>query len=727
MTLRLHRASRTDLLADELGDLLARPLADPFAEEVVVVPAKGVERWLTQRLSHRLGTGSRGGDGVCAGVRFLNPRSLVSLLLDRERDDVWDPDRLVWPLLEVIDAALGEPWCAALSAHLGHGLDGEEGLLRRNRRYSVARRLAGLFASYAVQRPRLVTDWREGQDLDGAGNKLDDDLTWQAELWRRLVKRVGGLPPDVRHTETLERLRRGGDGLDLPPRLSLFGHTRLPVTEVELLDALGELRDVHLWLPQVSGSLWDDLAGRAASGPVPREEDRAGELVRHPLLGSLGRDARELQRTLSVVSTGATGGSGAAPPPAGDRADTLLGWLQHDLRANTEPGAARREARFLRDGDRSVQVHACHGAARQVDVLREVLVGLLEDDPTLEPRDILVMCPDIEAYAPLVEAAFGMGPVSTSSTTGHGGHPGHGEQRVRADQRPVGELDPQPVRRVSGDPDPDPVSGLRTSGSEPEAGRDQRRVRLDVRAHHQDVARLEGRVVLEQADQHLAQHVDLARGPVARVHLEAAVGRVVVAAGPLVDGGGVVGAQVGLEQTQQRRPVVGGWRHRVAVREARSIEGAAQLARVAPERRQQRVADQLGRLVVLAGDGSARAAHVAERVPQGRGGLWEVEVYVAALAERSHELDLGGGEPCVPEQGQPRREVETCSPAAQGRDRRRVPDVRRRRVHATQQPPPQLGLPRQVGVEGPAGAVGVPALAPVGDERRSLGGVRREQ
>ena len=154
------------------------------------MPAKGVERWITQRLSHRLGTGARGSDGVCAGVRFLNPHSLVALLLGKERDDVWDPDRLVWPLLEVIDASLGEAWCATLAAHLGHGVDGEAGLLRQNRRYSVARRLAGLYASYAVQRPKLVTDWREGQDTDGVGSPLDDDLRWQAELWRRLIAHI---------------------------------------------------------------------------------------------------------------------------------------------------------------------------------------------------------------------------------------------------------------------------------------------------------------------------------------------------------------------------------------------------------------------------------------------------------------------------------------------------------------------------------------------------------
>ena len=66
---------------------------------------------------------------------------------------------------------------------------------------------------------------------------------------------------------------------------------------------------------------------------------------------------------------------------------------------------------MLAADDRSVQVHSCHGPARQIDVLREVLLGLLADDPTLEPRDILVMCPDIETYAPLIVAGFGLGDV----------------------------------------------------------------------------------------------------------------------------------------------------------------------------------------------------------------------------------------------------------------------------------------------------------------------------
>ena len=85
--------------------------------------------------------------------------------------------------------------------------------------------------------------------------------------------------------------------------------------------------------------------------------------------------------------------------------------------------------------DRSVQVHSCHGPARQVDVLREVLLGLLQDDPTLEPRDILVMCPDIETYAPLIVADFGLGDVV------HGAHPAH-RLRVKLADRSLIQTNP---------------------------------------------------------------------------------------------------------------------------------------------------------------------------------------------------------------------------------------------------------------------------------------------
>ena len=130
MALHLHRADRTDLLADGLGALLSTPLPDPFAEELVLVSARGMERWLSQRLSHVLGRGTGDepsreeqtarADGICAGVAFRHPQSLIAELTGMADDDPWSPDAMVWPLLEVIDGCLDEPWCTALATHLGH-------------------------------------------------------------------------------------------------------------------------------------------------------------------------------------------------------------------------------------------------------------------------------------------------------------------------------------------------------------------------------------------------------------------------------------------------------------------------------------------------------------------------------------------------------------------------------------------------------------------------------
>ncbi|UXA18864.1 exodeoxyribonuclease V subunit gamma [Mycobacterium sp. SMC-4] len=408
MALHLHRADRTDLLADGLGTLLSTPPADPFAEDLVLVSARGVERWLSQRLSHVLGR-SFGQDGVCAGVTFRSPASLVAELAGTVEDDPWAPDAVVWPLLEVIDNSLERPWCRTLAAHLGHFEHGEEQELRRGRRYAVARRLAGLFASYARQRPGLLVDWLE-QRTEG----LDRDLAWQPELYRALVDHIGARPPHIRHAEAVARLQDSSTGL--PQRMSLFGHTRLPVTDVELLHALSTHHDLHLWLPHPSADLWARLHG--VHGPVSRSADTTHRDVGHPLLATLGRDLRELQRSLPTDAvTDRCLGAAARP-------DTLLGWLQSDIAAN----AVRPAGRTHHAADRSVQVHSCHSPARQIDVLREVLLGLLDDDPTLEPRDILVMCPDIEAYAPLIVAGFGLAEAMP------GAHPAHRLRVTLADR-----------------------------------------------------------------------------------------------------------------------------------------------------------------------------------------------------------------------------------------------------------------------------------------------------
>ena len=221
----------------------------------------------------------------------------------------------------------------------------------------------------------------------------------------------------------------------LPERLSVFGVTRLDSDHRQVLDALAVHRDVHLWLAHPSPALWDHLAGGESLDTLPlRARDQSEQRVRHPLLAYLGRDVRELQLGLRAITASITDVHHPAPSVLGPPT-TLLSRLQADIAADAEPRPPA-ERPLLDPDDRSVQVHSCHGPDRQVEVLREVLVGLLADDPTLQPRDIVVMCPDIETFAPLIAAAFGLDTAETEAE-----HPGH-RLRVRLADRALRQVNP---------------------------------------------------------------------------------------------------------------------------------------------------------------------------------------------------------------------------------------------------------------------------------------------
>ena len=392
--LHVHRAERADGLVEALGGLLADPPDDPFARDVVAVPTRGMERWLTQRLSARLGARSGRADGVCANVDFPFPQRLVgdavavACGIDPD-DDPWRPERAVWPLLEVVDASLAEPWLERLARHV----EGEAA-----RRFSSARHIAGLFDGYALNRPDLLAAWARGDD-----GGVREDSRWQAELWRRLRERIPAPDPVARRADAVDRIEADPALLPLPQRVALFGLTRLPAGHLQVLSALAAARDVHLFLLHPSPALWAKIAP-ANPGVVARDDDPSANLPANRLLESWGRDSRELQLVL-----GAAGDQVHHHHEVEHAQGTLLARLQADVRADRAP--SRDDRPLVADDDDSLRIHSCHGRARQVEVVRDALLHLLEEDPTLEPRDIIVMCPDIETFAPLIQATFDAGEI----------------------------------------------------------------------------------------------------------------------------------------------------------------------------------------------------------------------------------------------------------------------------------------------------------------------------
>ncbi len=377
----LHRSNRLDLLDGPLCDLLARPLPDAITPEIVSVQSLAMRAWLEMRIAARL--------GVCANLRFPFPRDLVGELLRAVLDDnvrsldPFQPEALAWSILEILPSLLARPEFEPLSRYLAGEESGES-----HRRFQLARRIADTFDQYVLFRPEMILGWDEGRD-QGPDGPLTDADCWQIELWRALVERHGRhhaaacvqrfckLAPNAAHR--------------LPRRIFLFGISALPPLYLDLLSAVPDSIEIHLFLHELSPAQKTQLAA-GEKEPEDGGNDTLSVLGRH------GRGFGWLLR--SRARTSESGQDLFADPLADGAPPTLLRVLQtgvfHDRSLTGVPAA-----------DGSLAFHSCHGRLREVEVLHDQLLDLFEKDPTLVPGDVAVLAPDIEEYASLIDAVFG--------------------------------------------------------------------------------------------------------------------------------------------------------------------------------------------------------------------------------------------------------------------------------------------------------------------------------
>ena len=399
--MHLYSAGQARPLVARLAEVLADTPADPMTPEWMAVPSDGMRRWLSLELAGHLGSsGPDSGDGIAANFVRAYPGTLRNCVLAADRDpadaDPWSIEQLVWSVLSVGDDHADD---SVLSPFLD--------LPRGASRYANARRVADLFDRYHLHRPDMIRSWAADDPVDGTGRPIVDHAAWQPHLWQLVRQQVGEPSPPERLPDLLDRLRRGDVPLDLPARLVLFGFTLLPGRGfLELARAVAEHRDVHLFMLEpahLDAQRLHALSPCPARGGVRlRANDPTAALIEQPLLRSWGRLHRE---TALLLADGEAQGMPTPQLIDGAPADSssVLRHLQHDIRVNAEPSSLLA----FDPADRSLQFHACYGATRQVEVLRDAILHLLASTPDLTEDDILVLCPALDRFAPLVEAVFG--------------------------------------------------------------------------------------------------------------------------------------------------------------------------------------------------------------------------------------------------------------------------------------------------------------------------------
>ena len=380
MSLFVHRSNRVETLVDVLAGIVDLPLPDPLTPEVIVVPSQGFERWISMRLAERF--------GIWGNPHFPFPRrfvlDIVDLVLGSVDGDRWERDTMLWRIARLLGERSGDP----VFGDIAHYLDGDEHGVKR---VQLARRVSDTFDQYAVFRPDMVLSWQHGAGAED----------WQAVIWRCLVAEVGGDHVAARATRAIEVLGASKKKLPgLPARVCLFGLSTLAPLYLRVLEALGNRTDVHLFMLSPSRLYWGDLQGPRArqmtllGAPTVAPEDlHVGE--GHPLLESLGRLGRDFQVMLEELRGYQEGQD--LHVDSGDA--TLLRRVQTGLLA-LDPGP------FV-GADNSVEVHACHSPLREVEALHDRLLAAFAEDATLQPADVAILTPDIEEYAPLIDAVFG--------------------------------------------------------------------------------------------------------------------------------------------------------------------------------------------------------------------------------------------------------------------------------------------------------------------------------
>ena len=372
------------MLAEALSALLTatRP-ADALAPREVVVAHPGLGRWLRQTLAERR--------GIVAHLDLLLPWQFVGRLQDRllgaaAADPRYEREALRWLLFALLDDAA--------PAELRGYLDGPA--LER-RRFQLADRLAAVYTQYLVYRRDWLAAWEAGATPH-----------WQAALWQRVQARAGGPHRAARMQALLAALSAPAAAAETAP-LAVFGVSQLAPDTLAVLQALSGQRAVHLFLADPCFEPWDDIVTERRLVAAGVDAAALHLETGHPLLAAWGGQGQAFARQLQTAAA-------ADWPQALDAeqtpAPTLLGQLQQSIRLRDPDLLAAADP-----ADGSLRVHACHTRLRELEVLRDALLGALADadrataagdgDARLSARDIVVMAPDLDAYAPLIPAVFG--------------------------------------------------------------------------------------------------------------------------------------------------------------------------------------------------------------------------------------------------------------------------------------------------------------------------------
>jgi exodeoxyribonuclease V gamma subunit len=391
-SITLHQSNKTEILLDCLIEVLDTPLSNPLTPETIVVQSKGMERWISLKLAERL--------GCCANIRFPFPNAIVQSLFNYLLPDLnlsnevqsYDMDVMTWKLMRTIPTFLDQTSFAQLASYL------KQDAITDLKQIQLCERIADTFEQYIIYRPDLIAAWEKNQNTH-----------WQSVLWQFMTSNISDYHQSQLGKMAIQRLfdPTQKSQSSFAERICVFGISTLPVFHIQLLMALSQLCPVHIFLLNPSQEYWGEIRSKREITKIRIKENADDTDLYleegHPLLASMGKMGRDFLNLLYEFMDDHRIQMNFNDQFEPIAAHNLLTHIQSQL---FELKASDQSNIQVDSKDQSIEIHSCHSPMREVEILSDQLRQMFETDPTLKPGDILVMTPDIETYAPLIQAIF---------------------------------------------------------------------------------------------------------------------------------------------------------------------------------------------------------------------------------------------------------------------------------------------------------------------------------
>ncbi|MFC3120247.1 exodeoxyribonuclease V subunit gamma [Agaribacter flavus] len=402
-----YPSNRLQHLAEMLNAVINSRHANPLAPTQILVQHTGMQHWLSVKLAEL--------NGIAMNLSFPLPTRFVwSCCRDLLGDDLipkqspYKREILVWRIITILKNT--QPNEQSIKTQIDRFIRADDGaLLDDEIIFAFARQVADVFEQYIVFRPEWISAW-EAQASDIVDNLESQESfkhlsVWQRWIWQELTLQAPQHPVNLQ-ASALTRLKEAQQVL--PADIYIFAINTLPVQYFSFFTALAEVTNVHFFMLNPCENYWGDAQSNKQIAYQLKKNTQLAPIELddlNPLLRNMGQQGKEminqvLAQDYLEISSFASHDDSQNP--------SLLQLLQDDIRRGTNANinAVPEHTNHCAKPDATIQVHGNYSQLRELQVLKDFLVNRFAEDSSLALRDVLIMCPAIEDYAPFIRAVF---------------------------------------------------------------------------------------------------------------------------------------------------------------------------------------------------------------------------------------------------------------------------------------------------------------------------------